>query len=431
MNGREILRTTVSVAVLLVMLILTTGVISEANLVKRYETDLAEISDVRYGLLDADNWVDQVSAILERRLDGFELTEQNRPVIKRNIERLLDRLLVEIDAYQRRQNRQAGNWLDRLRGSLRQGVQDLFLDLDDLREKVPLYAEKILEELTKAEAKEDIKAQLKAALAGMANSTFAQTDRTRFYAVLARYGCPDAATCLPVLESRIAQTRRSVVHKSIAVVGLALLLFVVALYRSRTLSQPRMLVLTLTTLVLLAGGIMTPMIGIEAKIASLRLELFGEPVVFENQVLYFQSKSVLDVVGVLMETGELDMLLVGFLIALFSVIFPLGKVVAGYLYFYDMKGLRSSRFVRFFALKSGKWSMADVMVIAMLMAFIGFRGLVSNQLATLAGEGKTVEVLTTNGTLLQVGFYLFLSFTIAGLVVSTVLDDELEERNTT
>ena len=104
-----------------------------AAMVKRYETDLAEINDVKYGLLDANNWVDQVSAILERRIDEFELTDRNRPVIKRNVERVLDRLLVEIDAYQRRHNEGSGNWFDRVRGSLRQGVQDLFLDLDDLQ----------------------------------------------------------------------------------------------------------------------------------------------------------------------------------------------------------------------------------------------------------------------------------------------------------
>jgi hypothetical protein len=75
--------------------------------------------------------------------------------------------------------------------------------------------------------------------------------------------------------------------------------------------------------------------------------------------------------------------------------------------------------------------MADVMVIAMLMAFIGFRGLVSNQLDALSDIHDRVEVLTTNGTLLQVGFYLFLAFTIASLVVSTVLDRRLGEKHVT
>jgi hypothetical protein len=430
-SGVAYVRAGLSLALLLAVLGLTVSVISGANLVKGYETDLAELNDIKYGLLDADNWVVQVSAILERRIDAFDLTETNRPAVKRNVERVLDRLLVEIDAYQRRRVEEADGWLDRIRGSVRQGVQDLFIDLGEVREKVPFYAEKILEELAKPEAKADVKAQLKTALAGLAGSTFARTDRSGYLAVLARYGCADGPACERLLAARIHALRPAVVHKAIAVVALAAGVFLVALYRSPGLSQVQMLVLTLVTLVLLAGGLMTPMIGIEAKIASLRLVLMEEPVVFASQVLYFQSKSVADVVRVLLGAGRPDMLLVGALIALFSVIFPLAKVAASYLYFHDLRGLRASPVVRFFALKSGKWSMADVLVIAMFMAFIGFRGLVSNQLASLAGEGRAVEMLTTNGTLLEVGFYLFLAFTLASLVVSTLLDDRLHEDHVT
>ena len=35
--------------------------------------------------------------------------------------------------------------------------------------------------------------------------------------------------------------------------------------------------------------------------------------------------------------------------------------------------------VRFFVLKSGKWSMADVMVVAIFMAYIGFNGIITSQ----------------------------------------------------
>jgi hypothetical protein len=85
----------------------------------------------------------------------------------------------------------------------------------------------------------------------------------------------------------------------------------------------------------------------------------------------------------------------------------------------------------FLALKSGKWSTADVLVIAMFMAFIGFRGLVASQLADLSRTSSNVEVLTTSGTLLQAGFYLFLAFTIASMLVSGVLDQRLGERHVT
>jgi hypothetical protein len=430
-NGLDLLRLAVSYSLVLLALALCTDLVLKASQVKRDETALAELNDVKYGLLDADNWVEQVSSILERRIDDFELTDASRPALKRNVERVLDRLLVEIDDYQRRQNLATGSLLDRIGGALRQGVQDLFLDIDDLRQRVPVYAEKVLEELAKPEARADIKSQLKAALSGVADSTFAKTDRSAYAAVLANYGCADAGACRPLLRARIAAAGEKVTHRTAALIALAAVIFAATLYRWPNLSQTRMLAITLATLILLAGGVMTPMIGIEAKIASLRLQLLGEPVVFQDQVLYFQSKSVLDVVRVLMETGKPDMLLVGFLIALFSVVFPLIKVVASYLYFHDVRGLRADALVRFFALSSGKWSMADVMVVAMLMAFIGFRGLVSDQLGSLASLQGSVQVLTTDGTRLEAGFYLFLAFTIASLAVSTALGQRLGERHVT
>ena len=219
-------------------------------------------------------------------------------------------------------------------------------------------------------------------------------------------------------------------QRTAAAVALVTLLFALLLLRPGLGPLP-MLLMTGATLVLLAGGVLTPMISIEAEITELRLQLLGEPVLFEDQIVYFQSKSVVDVVRTLAQTGEADMLLVAGLVALFSVLFPLAKVIAGFFYWHDWRGLRGSPTVRFFALKSGKWSMADVLVVAMFMAYVGFRGLVASQLGNLTGSGPAVDVLTTNGTTLEIGFYLFLAFVLASLVLSTLLDARLGERHVT
>ncbi|MEM7193177.1 MAG: EamA family transporter, partial [Pseudomonadota bacterium] len=179
---------------------------------------------------------------------------------------------------------------------------------------------------------------------------------------------------------------------------------------------------------LLIGGIATPMLEIEAKISSLELQVLGQAVTFKDQVLYFQSKSVLDVVVLLAETGALDMIFVAFLIGLFSVVFPSAKLLAGLAYFQGRANWRESKFVRFFALYSGKWSMADVMVVAIFMAYIGFEGLVSSQLDELAGSSRSLEILTTNGTHLLPGYYLFLAFCLSGLALSTLLENRSPPR---
>jgi hypothetical protein len=118
---KHMVRPAILLLFLILALALTVRLVGGAAAVKANAVDLAELNDVRYGLLDADNWVSQISAILDRRIDQFELTKQKKPEIKRQIERVLDRLIVEIDQYQRRQNRGDGSWVDRVRGAIRLG----------------------------------------------------------------------------------------------------------------------------------------------------------------------------------------------------------------------------------------------------------------------------------------------------------------------
>lgn len=65
--------------------------------------------------------------------------------------------------------------------------------------------------------------------------------------------------------------------------------------------------------------------------------------------------------------------------------------------------------------------MADVMVVAIFMAYIGFNGIITSQLGHLNSNDQELVVITTNGTSLQPGYYLFLSFTMLALFLSEFL----------
>jgi hypothetical protein len=65
--------------------------------------------------------------------------------------------------------------------------------------------------------------------------------------------------------------------------------------------------------------------------------------------------------------------------------------------------------------------MADVMVVAMFMTYIGFNGIITDQLVQLNSSTRELEILTTNGTSLQPGFYLFLTYTLLALFMSGFL----------
>ena len=72
--------------------------------------------------------------------------------------------------------------------------------------------------------------------------------------------------------------------------------------------------------------------------------------------------------------------------------------------------------------------MADVFVVAMFMAYIGFNGLITSQLSEFAEASKgNVDILTTNGTSLQIGFFMFLAFCIASLATSTLIESAIRQ----
>ncbi|MCF7983772.1 MAG: paraquat-inducible protein A [Thiohalocapsa sp.] len=417
-------------ALLVAAAVLAFQLITELRELQRVRADAAELRDVRYGLLNAEIWVERISDVLARRIDNFEVTEANRPQVKRSIERVLDRLLVEMETYMRRRNAAGDNWVERFQGQLRQGVQDLLLDFNELRARVPAYADAVIDELNRPATRAEIKTQLLAAIDEAAGATFSKTNTAEFDRVLADRGCADAEQCLRLLGAEAAELERGSTRKGLWIALAVLLLFALSASRRQVLPPEQMAMLTAATLVLLAAGVWTPMIEVDARITELRFELLGEPITFTDQVLYFQSKSILDVVGVLTETGAADMIVVAVLITLFSLVFPAAKVIAGFLYYFDLRGLRANGAVYFFALRSGKWSMADVLVVAILMAYIGFSGLVANQLSSMAGASDNVDVITTNGTALQPGFFMFLGFVLASLVLSSLLEARTGRRAT-
>jgi hypothetical protein len=417
---------------------LMVGLVADLNRVKVLKTDLAELHHVRYGLLDADVWVARIGEILEKRVDELDLTEASREQVTEAVTQLLDTLIREIERNlaQRRPD-PGGSWLDQLQGALQQGLQDLLLDVARLRDRVPEYADAFVEQLSVPGVKEQIKGRLRVLLNDAVASSGAGTDRRPLEAVLVRYGCADVDACSRRIETEIAAVQPRIQQQLGAVIGLVALVFMVSLIGGMPRGEPTvgtadrlppMLLFALVgaTFLMLVGGLATPMIEVDARIAELTFALLGEPVVFTDQVLYFQTKSIFDVMRILFESGQADMLLVAVLLTLFSVVFPALKLLATYAFYYDWSGSRGSGTVQFFALKSGKWSMADVMVVAIFMAYIGFDALVGNQLGSLRGASEAVAVLTTNGTSLEPGFYLFLGFVLAGLVLSAALENRLE-----
>jgi uncharacterized paraquat-inducible protein A len=113
--------------------------------------------------------------------------------------------------------------------------------------------------------------------------------------------------------------------------------------------------------------------------------------------------------------------LVGALILCFSILFPFAKLISTGIHLLSKRKIAENKIIKYFAFQSGKWSMADVMVIALLMTYIGLNGILESQLANLNIHNSTITSITTNKTALQPGYIIFVGFVLYGLVLSTIL----------
>jgi hypothetical protein len=118
------------------------------------------------------------------------------------------------------------------------------------------------------------------------------------------------------------------------------------------------------------------------------------------------------------------MYLVAVLLLTFSVIFPALKMLTLGACLIRPEWLTRSRIARFFALESSKWSMADVMAIAIFMSFVAFNGVISGALGGLKSPGAQI-VIPTDSSQVLAGFYLFIGFVLSSLFLSRKLEKDL------
>ncbi len=413
-SKNTLLKTVISAIIFVVAAVLTIQLISQARQNQKLKTDLAEINHIRYGLLNVDEWTDQVTTILSIKIAEFEPTPESRETLLHNMENILYRMIDEVELMVMKKISGQFSAMKRL-------AVNMVFDVDNLRDSVPSYARHLLLELNKPENKAMLRKFLSDRLQDFKAGTFNLDHMETLDQLLAKYGCSNKTECRQQLEEAIEAKKNYIEIRIILILVLITGLFLLNTLTKHKLSGIQSILLLLSSLCLLLGGITTPMIDLEARIDLLLFQLMGEEVKFFDNIIFFQSKSITDVVRILMEEGSLPMIFVGVLVFTFSIIFPGLKLISSLLYAYNVRQLKENRLIQFFVIKSGKWSMADVIVVAIFMAYVGFNGIIGNQLDILTESAKPVEIFSTNGTQLLGGFYLFLLFCLSSLALSEIL----------
>jgi len=198
-------------------------------------------------------------------------------------------------------------------------------------------------------------------------------------------------------------------------VSIAFIVAILIIYWSST-NMFKTLGLTVITIALacLIIGVITPMLELSAYSTNLTIPLkFSVPLigeidipdkVFEGRMYYYyQSKSVIDLIYVLLESKNY---VVAVSIFVFSVLIPFIKLTLSVLLLLS-RPFRNSGLVKKTVGRIGKWSMADVFVVATFLSYLSF----SNMNTGIDTEANTL-----------VGLYFFLAYCILSITSSQIIE---------
>lgn len=387
--------------------------------------DYSELNNIQYGLLSVDAWRDNITGIVNEQIDAFDFSDMQEDTLRAGLNKVLNALVTRADHMVNQKQKTFKN-------KIKQIVVKQLVDVDKVREKVPEFSQTIINELKKPSNREKVKFLAKDKLKEFADKTHDSIkNASSLYPILERYGQPDIQTFNAKEQVVMNDLQARSYNYTFVIIGcLSLMLLLWFVLRNQAQLHKVLFVMSvLMAMAALFTGLLAPMIEIDARIKELSFTLIGKHLEFHDQVLFFQSKSITDVVHILLATGKPDSIVVGVLILIFSVLFPITKLICTQVYMMGGERVRKHGLVKFFAFKSGKWSMADVMVVAIFMAYIGFKGILDTQLGHMSTHTKSLTTIATNQTSLQPGFILFICYVLFGLILGAILKKiTLQER---
>jgi hypothetical protein len=191
------------------------------------------------------------------------------------------------------------------------------------------------------------------------------------------------------------------------------LLMLFLFYRGPLIWQASTISTVAVAIVLLVMGIFSPMLEIVAYLEDVNVGfeiMFVEldHTWFGKMYAFHQNKSIMDVIGILFQHNNY---VVAIAILLFSVVVPAMKLSLTVLVVINNK-VRHNKAIVWLVNNIGKWSMADVMVVSILLAMLAL-----NSMST------GIELETTA----LLGLYFFLSYVIVAIISSMLLKRAIKE----
>ena len=393
--------------------------------VKELKEEYASVNRINYGLFNIQLWKDKAFNLFRDKAKEFSIS----PKVYTDVEGQLGVYLVGVYNEYIESGKLFNEMLSDAEKSgkinnfmatiLRDNIGEQVANLD-IKGKIPSIAKTLSQELKSNEPK--LREYIAEGLEGMlfeGEGAIYRDPRQNFFS---RLNVADVDEYNSVTNTKIEtlNARLDGLVKMEYGILLAGVLLILALSKFMGIVTSISLV-TVISIIFLGLGISLPMIDIDGRLNAFRMDLLGSEIAFDEQFLYYQSKSILDVTWTLIKGKGVDLKIVGVMILMFSVVIPFIKLVLSSLFMYT-ESLRESKVTKVIIFYLGKWSMADVFVVAMFMAYIGFYGVITSQLDEIGTNQTGYAVETLNYSSLSPGALFFTTYCILSILTGILIN---------
>lgn len=383
--------------------------------------DHAQMNNIMLGLFSIEQWQGKIETIITHQVKNLDITPKQKRELQKEIEGIILALINKAEALVTKPEKKS------LRGKIVKFAVKNFVEIDTIKKQAPKIARTILQKVDNPGMRKQLGTMALYKLDKIDETAFIDStlkaNARKVNKVYSSYQVSSRTDFNKKITTELKQIESATYSYSGAMlIGIIVILIAWWTFRKQKAYHSILFILSLMfAFILLTVGLTASMIEVDARISEINFTLLDQPITFTDQVLFFQSKSILDVVAILISGTAIDSILVGILLLIFSILFPVLKLSSTGIHLLGKKSLAEQRFIKYFAFESGKWSMADVMVIGILMAYIGLNGLLESQLKNLDIAADSLTLISTHNTALQPGYIIFIAFVLFGLVLSTIL----------
>ena len=426
---------TLSVVATVVIWSTSLAVTQQLNAVRNVEDQISALSLSERAITSPAVWGEVLGKLGKQEIDRLFEQQGSKDLLIEATETLLYNAIVEYRNTLREKQATAKTINNSLQALGQAFILDVLVDFDALENSVPAIAEAFVEDLEQGELAADLESALSQYLNSLSKDlNAAAVDQTR--AIHRLLQCETTILCVAKLNAS-QQQHQEQAKLLMLCLALALLSLIVINRLAHPVTQgaisPRAMTLCLlnvSILALLVPGILVPMMTLKAFIEPFEVSVGGISLYFDQQLLMYQNKSVGDLVTLLVETGQPSLFILAAGMTLFCVLLPVSKCLAAIVLLLRTTGRSAHPAIKWLATDSGKWSMADVFVVALIMAFIGMDQLIASHtdaMNRLFTEAQFVQAASASE--LGMGFYFFLGFVVLSFWTARECKGVLQGRN--